>query len=271
MQITHDFHIHTSLSLCGDPSATVENYRATAQKLGLKKIGFSDHFWDERISTAHLSQMGKDFYVPQNYPYICQLRPQLAAQNWGNTKVYFGAEVDYDLRRRDLCITEETAEQLDFLLVPNSHTHLIMPRDCYQPYQKHLDFMVQIFEDTLNSPVSKYVTAMAHPFEAVCCPYDNNILMHMLPEDTLKRLCAKAAEKGVAYEINVSAIRGKTEAQIADWAQMRLFRIAKEAGCKFIFGSDSHSAWAHDTWAHDTDVVSKLLGLTENDFHPITR
>lgn len=271
MNITHDFHVHTSLSLCGDKSATVDNYLDIVKRLGLKKFGFSDHFWDEHISTEHLSQMGKDFYVPQDYAHICQLKPQLTAMDWGDTKVYFGAEADYDYHNRDICITESVAEQLDFLIVPNSHTHLIMPRDCYQPYQKHLDFMVQIYEDTLNSPVSRYVTAMAHPFEAVCCPYDNNILLNMMPEDTMKRLCDKTAEKGIAYEINVSAIRGKTPEEIANWSQMRLFRMAKKYGCKFLFGSDSHTSWAHDTFAHDTAVVSELLGLTEDDLHPIAR
>ena len=44
MKITHDFHIHTHLSHCGHPSAQVEHYMKTAKELGLKKIGFADHF-----------------------------------------------------------------------------------------------------------------------------------------------------------------------------------------------------------------------------------
>ena len=44
MKITHDFHIHTHLSVCAKDSATVEHYAEVAKNLGLKKLGFADHF-----------------------------------------------------------------------------------------------------------------------------------------------------------------------------------------------------------------------------------
>lgn len=55
MKITHDFHIHTALSSCAQPSATLESYLAHAKRLGLKKIGFADHYWDEKVSADFLS------------------------------------------------------------------------------------------------------------------------------------------------------------------------------------------------------------------------
>ena len=80
-----------------------------------------------------------------------------------------------------------------------------MPRDCFEPYQKHVDYMIQAYLDIINSKVNKYITAVAHPFEAVCCPYDNEILINMISDDTFKRLFDETAEKGIAFEINVAS------------------------------------------------------------------
>ncbi len=45
MKTTHDFHIHTTLSKCATKeNATMENYVNHAKKLGLKKLGFANHF-----------------------------------------------------------------------------------------------------------------------------------------------------------------------------------------------------------------------------------
>ena len=169
-----------------------------------------------------------------------------------------------------MAITEERAEQMDFILVPNSHTHMMMPKDWYEPYQKHVDFMLQAYEDIINSNVSRYITAMAHPFLAVACPYDKSILVDMITDDQFKRLFDKTAEKGIAFEINVASMVNNTTEEIEKSSQIRMFKLAKECGCKFIFGSDAHNNTAHDTY-HHADFVAGLLGLTENDLIDIAK
>ena len=43
MNVTHDFHLHTHLSLCApDKTGTVENYIKSAKEQGIKKLGFAD-------------------------------------------------------------------------------------------------------------------------------------------------------------------------------------------------------------------------------------
>ncbi len=277
MKITHDFHIHTHLSLCADKSATAEAYSKIFKEKGIKKAGFADHFWDDSYENSHaylLDNTGqhnpKGFYIPQNYEYLCRLKPELEAVDFGDTKIYFGCETDYDPVNRRPAITPDTAEKFDFVLMPNSHTHMMMPIAYYEPYEKHIDYMFQIYEDTLNSDVAKYITSMAHPFEAVCCLYDSRMLMDLIPDDRLKRIFAKTAEKGIAVEINVSPMRKLSQSEIADFEAMRFFRLAKEEGCLFTFGSDSHSDAAHATYDNAT-YVAELLGLTEKDLHPIVR
>lgn len=277
MKITHDFHIHTHLSLCADKSATAEAYAKIFKEQGIKKAGFSDHFWDANYENSHaylLDNTGqhnpKGFYTVQNYDYLCQLKPELEKVDFGDTEIFFGCETDYDPVNRRPAITPETAEKFDFVLMPNSHTHMVMPIAYYEPYEKHIDYMIQIYNDTLNSDVAKYITSMAHPFEAVCCLYDRYILMKMISDDTYKRLFSKTAEKGIAVEVNVSCMRKKTPEEIANLEEMRLFRIAKDEGCLFTFGSDSHDDQAHKYYSNAT-LVSELLGLTENDLHPLVR
>ena len=177
MKIEHDFHIHTTLSLCANETATVENYLATAKKLGLKKLGFSDHFWDSAIGGAF------EWYQKQDYEHVVQLKSELERVTGEDVKIYFGCETEYDPIHHGVALTEEAAEKFDFILVPNSHTHMMMPKDFYQPHQKHVDFMVQAYHEILDSNVSRYITAVAHPFEAVNCPYDRTRLIDMISDD----------------------------------------------------------------------------------------
>ena len=111
---------------------------------------------------------------------------------------------------------------------------------------------------------------MAHPFEAVCCPYDNQILIDMIPDDTYRRLFDEQAERGIAFEINVSYMKSLTHEEIEQSSKMRVFRLAKECGCKFLFGSDAHD---HATLAKygNADFAAGLLGLTEDDIADIAK
>lgn len=265
MKIKHDFHIHTNLSRCAKESATVENYIAHAKRLGLKKLGFANHFWDEKFPIEN-----NNFYRIQNFEYNIVLKDELKKIDSGDIKLYFGCETEYNFERRSIAVSEEKAEQFEFILVPNSHTHMTMPKDFYEPYEKHAEFMINAYEDVLNCNLSKYVTAMAHPFEAVCCPYDNSILIDLISDDTYKKLFEKQAEKGIAFEINVSSMRKKTLEEIEKCSQIRMFKIAKDMGCKFLFGSDAHDDGMHLTY-ENADFVANLLELKEDDILEIAR
>ena len=263
MKITHDFHIHTSRSLCAKESATVENYIANAKVLGLKKLGFADHFWDENVPNT-----GK-FYKIEHYDHVATIKDELEKFKGQGVELYFGCECEYDYNSRGIAVTEEVAEKFDFIIVPNSHTHMTMPKEFYHPYEKHIEFMINAYTDILSSPLAKYVTSIAHPFSAVCCPYGPNVLRDMISDDTYKRLFTMAAEKGVAIEINLSSlIVNPVDAE--KWNPFRLYKIAKECGCKFTFGSDAHDSSFHLGFAL-ADKVADAIGLTEDDLIDIVK
>ncbi len=272
MKITHDFHIHTSLSYCANETATVDNYIEHAKRLGLKKIGFANHFWDENIDIPENNETGYEITGYKYYPqsHLAQLKPELQKVKDAGIQVFYGCEVEYDLPHRGVSITEAVAETFDFILMPNSHTHMTMPTEFYHPYEKHIDFMFQACEDALKSPVSRYITAMAHPFMAVCAPYDRDLLYDLIPDDRFRRLFDAMAEKGIAFEINTADMEGKTSEEIENGPSFRMFRLAKECGCQFLFGSDAHSNSSHNFY-ENASIVAKLLGLTEKDLLEIAR
>lgn len=264
MKIQHDFHIHTHLSACGQDSATLEHYLAAAKKLGLKKLGFSDHFGATNIPGA------RGFYGMHPFEHNAQLEPKLRELDSPELKLYFGCETEYHTPLREVGLTEEEAEKFDFILVPNSHTHMIMPKDLIDQPQKHTEFMIQAYQDILNSKINRYITAMAHPFDVCCYPHDKNLLFTLISDDQYKHLFDQTAEKNIAFEINVAYAQGMTPEQIEADPHFRMFRLAKECGCKFLFGSDSHDNKAHDFY-ENASIIATMLDLKDDDIFELCR
>ncbi len=270
MHITHDLHMHTHLSFCGKDEATVENYVAQAAALGLTKLGFTDHMWDSAVPGMPWWYRQTDV---QDVSHVLQLKPVLEQYRGRGVELLMGCEVEYDYPGRGPALTEAAAEQFDFIIASSSHTGNTMPKDFYNPPRRHAEFMLQAYEDMLDAPVSRYLTAMAHPFHAVLCPYGHELPIEAITDDEYRRIFDKTAQKGIAVEINIKCLVGyhaeRTD-EILLQPHMRMFRIAKDCGCRFIFGTDCHWMDAQRVILH-ASTVADALGLTEEDLHPIAR
>lgn len=264
MKITHDFHIHTSLSLCAKETATLEHYITKAKELGLKKIGIANHMWDPAVPGA------TNWYKKQTFEHINKIRDELANMDTQGIKVYIGCETDYYFEGRRIALSEDVAEQLDFVLAPNSHTHITMPKELYEPYQKHADYMLSAWFDILTCNEAKYVTAIPHPFCAVCCPYNLKEVMALITDAQYRECFSLAKEKNVAIEINPNHYTRMALSDVYADEIMRMNYIAKECGCKFIIGSDSHSNLGHESF-HYAYLAAGLLDLRDEDFADIVR
>ena len=263
LKLEHDFHVHTHLSSCAKDSATIEHYVAKARELGIKKLGMADHMWDAAVPGA------SKWYAPQDFDHIRKIREEIDAVEHEGIEFLIGCECEYDYAHRGVALTEAVAEQLDFLIVPNSHTHMTMPKSLYESRRAHAEFMLQAFYDIINSPVSKYITAIPHPFMAVCCPYPNSEAIAAITDDEFRRCFAAAAEKGIAMEINPCHFRHALPA-LYESQLLRMYRFIRESGCRFTLGTDSHSDAGHDHY-RQAYVAIGMLGLKEDDFHPLTR
>ena len=151
MGINHDFHIHTNLSLCAAETVTAEHYINKAKELGLNKIGFTNHMWDENIQPF----LNRSYKI-QTVPYNLELRDELKTLDKQGIKVYFGAEAEFH-PIYGVALTEENAEKFDYIIVPNSHTHMTMDKSLYKPYEKHAEFMVEAYEKIIGSAVSRHI------------------------------------------------------------------------------------------------------------------
>lgn len=271
MIVNHDLHIHTFLSRCGKPDATIENYLNYAPQLGIKILGFTDHLWDDTYCGWDRIYEGENktvpFYKGQNVEHVLQSREIASKLDELSIRVYVGAEVEYDYNRHDMAITEENAKKFDYLIFPNSHTHMVMPKDYYKDKRKHIEFMKMAFMDIMDSPMRKYVLSMAHPFCAVCCPYGYEEMLGMITDEEYKACYGACAENGIAVEINLSKFRKYSVNDILKSNNIRQFKIAKRCGCKFTFGSDAHTI-EHLNNFKDFYVVAEAIGLKEEDISP---
>ena len=238
IKITSDIHIHTNLSSCADRNATWERYVEFAKKDGLSSIGFANHLWDKDVPGA------SQWYSPQSVEHVMQLKKELPSDmSRDGIRLLLGCETEFTHEGK-LCITEEHIELFDYILVPHSHTHMriVMPDRAYAEDNKlHAKFLMESFMRVVEHPLSSHFTAIAHPF-VPGTRYDvYNAVQFYIPESYLKEAFCAAREKEIAIEINGSCILCKDENDFSSCESLRIFSIAKECGCKFTYGSDSHS------------------------------
>ena len=270
MLFDHDFHVHTIYSNDTSKKATVENYIPAAKAMGLKKVGIAEHFWDDTIEGAF------PFYVPLTFKHVSQVRQELEAFRGQGVELYFGCEVEYDPVHHAPALSPKVAEQFDFVIVPNSHSHETMPKAYYDDKPMHKDFILNAFRDIISCEVSPFVTGIAHPFSLVRSPYPCDDLIELVSDGEFADLFGAAAEKGIALEINVGSLMGglRQKGLTLDTAEesqlIRMLRLGKQAGCKFFFGSDSH-ATGHMEGLANAPAFAQLLALTEDDIMPLAR
>lgn len=259
MICNYDIHIHTHLSSCASPSATLQSYLDSAEQLGLDFIGISNHMWDDAIPGA------SSWYAPQTFEHIAQIRRELA-ETPHRIPVYFGCETEFT-HRNVLAISEPVLEQLDYVLAPHSHTHmrLVMPPDQYDTDEKHASFLVHSFLALAVHPLARRIATVAHPFSPGTNYERYNAILSHITDAQFRECCMAAKEAGLFAELNVSIILPFVdESGIFHGESERFFRMAKECGLKLTWGSD-----AHQVYDLRLDVVYRFLescGIGQSDF-----
>ena len=87
----------------------------------------------------------------------------------------------------------------------------------------------------------------------------------LIPDSYFKEAFTAAREAGVAIELNGSCLHDKSEQGLQNCQYARIYTIAKECGCRFTYGSDSHSTVSD---SRGIDAVSRffdICGITEQD------
>lgn len=110
-------------------------------------------------------------------------------------------------------------------------------------------------------------TSIAHPF--LFCGFSNQVkneYLRFIDDATLEECFKKAKNVGAYVEVNTGAVREHGEDLSAN-GLMRVFAIAKQVGCKFTFGSDSHTVEGLEGIKVGNNVCD-YLGLTRDDIAP---
>jgi histidinol phosphatase-like PHP family hydrolase len=261
----HDIHVHTVLSSCAkDALATPTNYIQRAAELGLKTIGFANHVWDRSIPGASA------WYQPQDMEHILTIREQIPEDTLG-VKVLIGCESEY-WGDGKVGISRAAADQLDYILLPMSHTHMkgFVAPGSITSLAELSQLLVKRFHEVVDLRIA---TGIAHPFFPIGYTEQVDEIIAGISDTQFEDCFGKAAEAGVSIEIQPKffpSLLGRTIEGFHDATYLRVLSLAKRCGCYFHFGSDAHSVAAIDAITI-LDQVALQLGIDQDDILPALR
>ena len=253
--IDHDFHIHSFLSDCSrDPAQTSERILDYARQNGLRTICLTNHFWDEKIPGA------SDWYRPQGAEHIREALPLPQADG---IRFLFGCETDMD-RHMTLGISPETAEQMDFIVIPTTHLHMmgftLLPED--DTIERRAELYVQRLSRLMDYELPFEKVGIAHLTCHLLAPRKDDYLrvLSLIPDSTLRELFTRVSKRGAGVELNFNSFAHEGEALEQE---LRIYRIAAACGCRFYLGSDAHHPAQLAGAVRNFEHIVTLLGLTE--------
>jgi histidinol phosphatase-like PHP family hydrolase len=264
MIVEHDAHVHTTLSACcSDPAATAANAIARAAQAGLKTLGFANHLWDSAVPGA------SEWYAPQTLAHVLRLRAEIPPDT-GGVRVLVGCETEY-CGDGKVGISPEAARQLDYVLIPFSHTHMkgfVVPEGTTAADLPRL--LTRRFREVVGLGLA---TGIAHPFVPLAFMDHLDEIMAAISDAELEDCFGRSAAARVSIEIHVGMFPGPGGGEkggLHDETFLRVLGIAKRSGCCFHFASDAHEL-------SDVGSVRKLepyvrqLGITRDDVLPLFR
>ena len=256
---------HQTISLAEEAKAALKKERegirclfgAESEFYGCKGIlGMSvegaAHFDYMLVPHSHLHMRNE---VMADYPEITEAREMVAAM----------------LRERCPELSEDTRK----IMMSNLREQHLMQ---YVPELK-----TNIGEYTVHSAIENFYelvdneefikicgtvpTSIAHPFHLCGVPHSlQNAYLRLIEDDVLMSCFAKARKIGAYVEINTGAVL-EYGLDLTSNELMRVFTIAKRAGCQFTFGTDSHTVDGLETIKLGNEVCD-FLGLTRRDIAP---
>ena len=251
----HDFHIHSTISpCCHDPLQTPEAIYEYAKRNNYKKICLTNHLWDTDVKSV------AEWHEKQRFE--C-LKTALPLPNDSDVKFCFGAETDMDLNYV-IGISKEKFDLFDFIVVPTTHLHLsgYTIEHGIDTIQGRTDAWIKRFDELLKKDLPFHKMGIAH----LTCGHiygDKTVdVIRNIPDDDLYNLFERSAEKGLGIELNISSLNMTDEVRQIIF---RPYHIAKDCGCKFYLGSDSHKVSAMDKAKENFENIITILDLKESD------
>lgn len=257
-QIDHDYHIHSQISACSnDPDQTPERVLRYAQDNGLSRIVLTDHFWDSAVPSA------SNWYKPQDFDRIVRSLPLPQTEN---VEFLFGAETDMDMNMT-IGVADSRWDAFDFVIIPTTHMHMrgfTISEENGATARGRADAWLRRLDTIFSRDLPFHKIGIAHLACGLIAPTNEMYrqTLDLLTDSRLEELFKGCAQVGVGVELNLGdmAFKNGNEDRI-----IHLFRIAKEAGCKFYCGSDAHHPAEFGAYISTMEYVVSKLGLDESD------
>lgn len=254
--VMHDLHCHSTLSACcKDETCTAEAVFAQGKALGYDTLCLTNHLWDSAVPGA------SSWYAPQNIEHVLQHKH---FANVPGMRCLYGCETDYT-GGGHLGLAKEHFDLFDFVVIPPNHMHMkgfVRPEDVTTPEQMASLFTQRLDEiSQLDIPMEK--VGIAH----LTCPLlfrEGKVcdVIRLMDEEKLHEIFSRFATRGTVIELNSHSF---AELDEDPDTTLRLYRIAKEEGCKFYCSSDSHTLEGYKLMMPILRRVADLLELTEDD------
>ena len=249
----NDLHCHSTLSsCCKDAGMTPEAIYAHALAAGYSALCLTDHLWDAAVPGA------SGWYAPQDIEHVRRALPLPQ----GPLRFRFGCETELPANGEPALAPEHFA-LFDFVVIPVNHMHmkgLVRPAGVDTPKK-----MARLVEDRLERLLERDL-----PFEKIGLAHLTGSLMFAegsvadvvaeMNEGRLLRIFKGYAEAGAGIELNASCFEGW---EGREEEMLKVYRAAREAGCKFYGCSDAHAVAELDSVPRVLPDVIRSLGLTE--------
>lgn len=219
-----NYHTHTTR--CKHARGTERAYVENAIKQGFDVLGFSDHtpqpYENGFVSPIRMDMSEFDDYVDT----VRALKEEFSDR----IEIKIGLEAEFFPMHFDRLMTEVRKREIDYLILGQHY----VPDEEYGFYAGSLTYSEENLSEYVDAVIEALETGefmyLAHP----------DLIHFEGPEDVylyhMQRLCEYAHENGVLLELN--ALGFLTDRW---YPSAGFFKLAAEAGCRFIYGCDAHS------------------------------
>ena len=255
--VDHDLHCHSRLSLCSnDPAQTPEAILAHAKAHGYTCVCLTDHFWDSPVVPG-----ASGFYGPQDLAHV---QENLPLPDGGAVRFAFGCETEW-CGGAALGIAPEHHSAFDFIVVPPNHFHMkgfVRPADV-DTEEKAALLLVERLEGLRAKPLPWEKVGIAHlNCGLMFSEGDLGKVLRAVPEDRFRAAMRAFAGRGAGIELNCGCFaENRRRPDYREDDELRLFRLAKDAGCRFYLASDAHHPDRLATVPEVGPSVVSALGL----------
>lgn len=259
MFIDHDLHIHSNLSGCAGAlgiTQTPENILKYAEKNRFNTICVTDHFWDGAVYGD----------AAEGEKTMAHIKSALPLPQTESVRFLFGCETDMD-RSNTIGLAPEHYKDFDFIIIPTTHFHLTGHTILgTETMEERAALWCSRLDHVLEQNLPFHKVGIAHlTLTAIMSEGRHRDVLQYITDEEYIRLFRKAADRGCGIELNFDW-RSASEEELA--VQLRVYRIAKEEGCRFYLGSDAHYLAAFEGMYENFSRITDLLQL--DDRHKFT-